>query len=83
VLVKTVKVSEKGQITIPAEALRAIKAKKGTEFIFIQEGERLVLVKAESAGRKLIDDLGGWHALAAPVFNELWDNEADEIWDTV
>lgn len=77
------KVSDKGQITIPREALTALNARKGTELLFIQEGETAVLVKAESVGRKVVDDLGGWQALAEPVFKELWDNEADEIWDTV
>jgi AbrB family looped-hinge helix DNA binding protein len=81
VLVKTVKLTEKGQLTIPADALRAMNARKGTEFLFIQEGDRIVLVKASAVGRQLLDDMGGWEALAAPAFQDLWENEDDEIWN--
>lgn len=80
-LVKTVKVSEKGQITLPAEALRALNAGKGTEFLVIQEGDRLLLVKADRVGRRVLDELGGWEALAAPAFEDLWNTDADEVWD--
>lgn len=80
-LLKTVKVSSKGQITLPVEALRALKAKKGTEFVIIQEGDHLVLVKAESVGKRLLDEFGGWSHLSAPAFQELWDNPEDAIWD--
>lgn len=80
-IVKTVKVSAKGQITLPADALRAMRARKGTELLLVQEGDKLVLLRAEDLGRRLVDELGGWEALAAPAFAELWDNPADEVWD--
>lgn len=82
-LVKTVRLTDKGQLTVPAEALRAMNARKGTEFLLIQEGERIVLVKASAVGRQLLDDMGGWDALAAPAFQDLWENEDDEIWNSV
>lgn len=80
-LLRTAKLSTKGQITLPADALRAMKAGKGTEFVIIQEGERLVLVKAERTARQIVDDLEGWGALSAPAFNKIWSSKADEIWD--
>lgn len=80
-LVKTVKLSEKGQITLPADALRAMRASRGTEFLLVQEGDRLLLVKADAVGKRLVDDLGGWESLAAPAFKDLWDNDADEVWN--
>lgn len=80
-LVRTLKVTDKGQITLPADALRAINARRGTEFLLIQEGDRIVLVKADAVGKKVLDELGGWETLAAPAFAEVWDNDADEVWD--
>lgn len=80
-LVKTVKVSAKGQITLPAEAMRALKARKGTEFILVQEGERIILVKAADVGRKVADDTAGFSALGASSFAKVWDNEEDEVWN--
>lgn len=80
-LVKTVKASSKGQITLPAEVLRALKVKKGVEFVLIQQGNRIVLVPASDVGRQVVEELGGWESLAEPAFAEVWDNEADEVWD--
>lgn len=81
-LVRTVKLSSRGRITLPVDALRALNADKGTEFLLLQEGDRIVLVKAEEAGRAIVDDQVGWAAFAAPAFEELWANEDDEIWDS-
>lgn len=79
--VKTVKVSSKGQITLPADALRALGVKQGVEFLLVQEGGRILLVKADAVGRRAIDELGGWESLAAPAFAEMWNDPKDEIWD--
>ncbi|MHB8604190.1 MAG: AbrB/MazE/SpoVT family DNA-binding domain-containing protein [Thermoplasmatota archaeon] len=80
-LVRTLKVSDKGQITLPADALASMNARRGSEFVLIQEDGRIVLIKAESVGKQILDELGGWEALAAPAFAEVWDNEADSVWD--
>ena len=80
-LVRTVRLSEKGQLTLPADALRAMNARRGTEFLLIQEDERIVLVKASAVGKRVLDEFGGWESLAAPAFADLWDNDADEAWN--
>lgn len=80
-LVKTVKATSKGQITIPAEVMKAIKARKGTEFLLVQDGGRIILEKAEAAGKRVVDDLEGFEALGLSVFHDLWDNEEDEVWN--
>lgn len=81
-LVKTVRLTDKGQLTVPAEALRALNARKGTQFLLIQEGDRIVLVKASAVGKAVINDLGGWEGLAAPAFGDVWGSEADDVWDS-
>jgi bifunctional DNA-binding transcriptional regulator/antitoxin component of YhaV-PrlF toxin-antitoxin module len=81
VIVKTVRVSAKGQVTLPVEALRAMNVRKGTDFILIQEGDRIVLAKAVSVGRRTLDEFGGWEGLSAPAFSDLWDNDSDAVWD--
>lgn len=80
-LVKTVKVSAKGQISVPADVLRALKVKKGTEFLLVQQGDQIFLVRAADVGKRLVEELSGWESLAGPAFAELWDNEADEVWN--
>lgn len=80
-LVRSVRVTDKGQVSLPVDALRAMNVRKGTDMILIQEGDRIVLVKAEAVGKLVLDDLGGWETLAAPVFDGLWSSQDDEVWD--
>ncbi|MBW3583541.1 MAG: AbrB/MazE/SpoVT family DNA-binding domain-containing protein [Euryarchaeota archaeon] len=79
--VQTARLSSKGQITLPIEILRALNAGKGTEFLVVQEDDRIVLVKADSVGRKIVDELAEFSALGEGAFRDLWDNDADAIWD--
>ena len=44
--VKTVKVSEKGQIAIPLDIREAIGIKKGDELIIMQDGNKIFVEKA-------------------------------------
>jgi AbrB family looped-hinge helix DNA binding protein len=82
VLVKTVKVSSKGQITLPKSALDAIGATQGTEFVLVQDDARILLVRADRVGRDLVEDLAGWEGLAATSFAEVWDDPENAVWDT-
>lgn len=82
-IVKTAKVSAKGQLTLPAEVMRALNARKGTEFVLVQEGDRIVLTKATRVGKQIVDDLADFHHLGLPSFNRLWDNPYDEVWNDV
>jgi bifunctional DNA-binding transcriptional regulator/antitoxin component of YhaV-PrlF toxin-antitoxin module len=81
VLVRKVTASAKGQFTIPADVFRALGGHGPMELLLVQEGGRVVLMPAAAAGKRIVDDLGGWSALSAQSLNDLWDNEADEVWD--
>ena len=80
-LVRTVKMTSKGQITLPADALKAMKARKGTEFILVQEGDEIILRKAERIGRAVLDETRGFAALGLSSFERVWDNDEDEAWN--
>jgi len=82
-MVRTARLTDKGQLTLPVDALRALNARKGTEFLLIQEAERILLVKATAVGQAVVDDLGGWSALSAPALHELWNNEEDDVWNEI
>ena len=58
-----------------------MNVRKGSEFVLVQEGDRILLTKASAVGKRILDDHGGWEALGASAFAELWDNEADAAWD--
>ena len=80
-LVRTVKMTSKGQITIPADALKAMRARKGTEFLLVQEGDEIILRKAEAVGRDVVDETRDFAALGVSSFAKLWDNPEDEYWN--
>ena len=80
-IVKTVAASAKGQFTIPVSMLRAMKLKGPTEFMVVQEGEKIVLTPAKRVGKRVVDDLAGWETLSIPAFRAVWDNPADEVWN--
>ena len=80
-LVRTVKVTSKGQMSLPVDVLRSMNARKGTELVLVQEGDRILLTKASAVGKRVVDDLGGWEALGASAFQDVWDNDADAVWD--
>lgn len=80
-IVKTVTVSSKGQVSLPVAALRAMGVEKGTELLLVQEAGRLVLVKASDAGQRVVDELGGWESLATGAFEDTWAGPENDVWD--
>lgn len=78
--VKTVKMSEKGQIAIPLEIREAIGLKKGDELLLLQEGEKVFIEKATSA---LKDEFEPLLKASEKTLKKLWDNEFDEVWNNV
>lgn len=80
--VHRVKVSSKGQITLPAGTVRAMRARKGTEFLVLIEEDRIVLQRRRGSVAQPADDLADREALAEPAFAAVWDNPIDnQVWD--
>lgn len=80
-LVKTVALTSKGQMSLPADVLRSLNLRKGAQLLLVQEGDRILLTKASAVGKRLVEDLGGWEALGLGAFQDVWDNDADAVWD--
>lgn len=80
---KVVSLSPKGQLVIPAAILKAMGIKGRTDLAMVQEGDRLVMMRADELGKKVINDTAGFETLGLSVFQELWDNEFDEVWNDV
>ena len=74
---KIIKVTDKGQISIPIVIRNAIGISSGDELIVIREGETLCLKKLKK------DDFGDLLKHSEKVAEKLWSNKEDEIWDTV
>ena len=74
---KIIKVTDKGQISIPIEIRKSIGIDAGDELIAIRNGETLCLRKIKK------DDFMDLLKHSEKVANKLWNNKEDEIWDSV
>ena len=80
---QTVRVSEKGQIAIPAKIRRSLGLRKGSTLLLIEDRGRLLVTKAERAARAVTDDFSDLIKHSEKAFKELWENEPDRVWDGV
>ncbi|MFH1608247.1 MAG: AbrB/MazE/SpoVT family DNA-binding domain-containing protein [archaeon] len=71
---KIIKVTDKGQISIPVNIRNSIGIKVGDELIVIREGETICLKKIKK------DDFKDIIQLNENSLREIWGNEEDEIW---
>lgn len=78
-IVKTVKVTDKGQISIPVEVREKAHINVGDDLILLQEGDRIFLEKPEHI---IKDDFKDLLKHTESVAKKLWDNKHNDIWDT-
>jgi AbrB family looped-hinge helix DNA binding protein len=79
-VLKTIKVSEKGQIAIPREIRISLGIKKGDSLILAAKNKKLLIQKATNIEKEIEADLLKFSEKTA---KKLWDNKEDEIWDKV
>ena len=72
---KIIKITDKGQISIPIEIRKAIGISTGDELIAIRDGETLCLKKIKK------DDFKDLLKLSEKSLKKIWDNPEDEIWN--
>lgn len=75
--VQTIKISEKGQISIPKNIRNSLGLQKGDTLNIVRDGHIIILEKIEDETYK---DLVKH---AEKVAERIWDNEYDEIWDNL
>jgi len=80
-IIKTVKVSDKGQISIPLEIREETGINKGDELIVIQRGKIIMIEPVKKFKDKVKDDFSDLAKISEKSLMKLWDNKEDEIWD--
>lgn len=80
---KTIKLSDKGQISIPKDIRRGMHLKKGDKLVLVTKGEQLILQKADLFLKKLgiEEESIGTMLLSQETFKKDWDNKYDERWN--
>ena len=75
------KVSDKGQISLPMEIQREVGIRKGDELLLIRKGQKIILEKP----RKIVDVLEGEFAdlqdISEASLRRMWLRKKEDIWD--
>jgi AbrB family looped-hinge helix DNA binding protein len=78
---RTVTVSEKGQVAIPVDIRRRLNIRKGQTLVLQVSEDKLLIAKSEEVSKKMKDDFQHLVILAERSARTLWENEKDAVWD--
>lgn len=78
---KKVKVSDKGQISLPTVMQREVGIKKGDELLLIRKGQRIVLEKPRRIVKVLEDEFADLQDISEASLREMWLRKKEDIWD--
>ena len=80
--IKTVKISDKGQISIPKDIREELGMKEGETLIMISDGKKIVLEKKDRLMKKLKSREGKETMIMSQhSLKKDWDNKYDERWN--
>ena len=79
---KKVKVSDKGQISLPVEIQRETGIKKGDELLLIRKGRKIVLEKTGRIAQALEDEFADLEEITETSLRRLWLSKREDVWDT-
>ena len=75
--VKIIKVTNKGQISLPVGIRESLKIKQGDELLITRSNDSLIIKKIKK------DDFSDLLKHSEMVAKRLWDNKEDEVWNNV
>ena len=81
-LIKTIKVSDKGQIAIPQNIRKEAGIKTGDELIIAQTNGKILLEKSKKISTKIKDDFRDLVKFSEQSLRRIWDNKEDDIWNS-
>ena len=80
-ILKTVNVSEKGQIAIPQEIRILLGIKKGDRLVLTTKNKKLLIQKATNLTKQLEDDFDDLMSYSELSLKKLWLNKKDDVWN--
>ena len=72
-----IKVTDKGQISLPVGIREALKIEKGDDLIITKDQDRIIIKKIKK------EDFSHLLKHSESVAKKLWDNKEDEVWNNV
>ena len=79
---RTVTVSEKGQVAIPVDIRRRLNIRKGQTLVLQVSEDKLLFAKSEDVSRKMKDEFRHLVELSEGSARQLWENDEDAIWNS-
>ena len=77
---KTIKVSDKGQISIPQIFRERLGIERGDDLILFEIGGKLLIAKPKKILDNLKDEFKDILSFSEQSLKEVWGNPEDEIW---
>jgi AbrB family looped-hinge helix DNA binding protein len=77
---KTVRVSDKGQIAIPQEMRERIGIRRGDSLVLVLVDDKLLIQKEQNVAAKLTDDFKDLLRFNEKSLKSVWGNKSDDIW---
>lgn len=74
---RTVTVSEKGQVAIPIDIRRRLNIRKGQTLVLQVSDDKLLIAKSEEVSKRMRDEFEHLLRLSERSAGELWENEED------
>jgi AbrB family looped-hinge helix DNA binding protein len=80
-MIKTIKVSDKGQIAIPQPMRENLGIERGDELILIQLDGKLLVEKSKKTETMIIDDFKDILKFSEKSLKDIWNNKDDDVWN--
>ncbi len=81
IILKTISVSEKGQITIPREIQKKLGINKGDNLIVAKIHEKIVILPESGFLKTLEDDFDDVLKYSEASLEKIWSNKEDGVWE--
>ena len=74
---KIIKVTDKGQISLPVSIRESMKIEQGDELIIARSDNTIIIKKIKK------EDFSDLLKHSEKIAKKLWDNKEDEVWNNV
>lgn len=81
-MIKTVKVSDKGQIAIPQSMRSRMGIERGDELVLVQMDSKILLEKSQKVSSKLKEDFKDILKFSERSLKSVWGNKQDDVWNS-
>ena len=80
-MLKTVNVSEKGQIVIPKEIQELLGIQKGDSLVITAKNKKILIQKTTNIEKRIEDDFDDLLRYSESSLGEIWNNKKEDVWE--